>query len=210
MADHSTLEELRRSPLHDMTAEIRDGGVAGGRAVQLVERPFLTMVGVRIDPDSAGARGVDEALGAPLPRRVGEVCRAGAHTALWLGPDEWLVVSKADAETLVDHLRAAAGETPAQVVDLSANRTVIELAGPGARSVLEKGCPADLHPRSFPDDTAILTSLARVPVVVWKLETDLFRVVPRASLAQYVAAWLLDAVRELAPRNAPPKAAGGA
>ena len=182
-----------------MATEIRDGGVTGDRAVQLVERPFLTMVGVRVDPDSAGARGVDEALGAPLPRRVGEVCRTGAHTALWLGPDEWLVVSEADAETLVDHLRAAAGRAPAQVLDLSANRTVIELAGPGARSVLEKGCPADLHPRSFPDDTAILTSLARVPVVVWKLETDLFRVVPRASFAD-VAAWLLDAVRELAPR----------
>lgn len=208
MADLGTLQGLRRSPLHDMAAEIRDGGVTGDRAVQLVEIPFLTMVSVRIDPDSTGARGLGEALGAPLPRRVGETSQTGGHTALWLSPDEWLVVSESDAEVLVDRLRAAAGDTPAQVLDLSANRTVIEVTGPGARSVLEKGCPADLHPRAFTNGTAILTSLARVPVLLWKLDADRFRVLPRASLAQYVAVWLLDAVREFAPAS--PAAQAGA
>ena len=210
MADLSTLQGLRRSSLHDMATEIRDGGVTGDRAVQLVERPFLTMVSVRVDPDSAGARRIDEALGAPLPRRVGETSQAGAHTVLWLGPEEWLIVSEADAETLVDQLRAAVGDTPAQVLDLSANRTVIELAGPGARDVLEKGCPADLHPRSFADGTAITTTLARVPVLLWKVDVALFRILPRASLAQYVAAWLLDAMTEFAPATVPVKSAGGA
>lgn len=210
MADLSTLQGLRRSPLHDMATEIRDGGVAGERAVRLAELPFLTMVSVRIAPDSAGARGIDETLGAPLPRNVGETSRSGQHTALWLGPDEWLVVSESDAGALVDQLRAAAGDTPAQVLDLSANRTVIELTGPGARGVLEKGCPADLHPREFVDGTAIMTSLARVPVLVWKLDADRFRVLPRASLASYVAAWLLDAVREFAPVSPQTQAAEGA
>lgn len=208
MADSSTLQELRRSPLQDMAAELRAGAVAGDRAVQLAELPFLTMVSVRIDPDSTGARGIDGALGVPLPRRVGETSRHGEHTTLWLGPDEWLVVSEADAGTLVDRLRAAAGDTPAQVLDLSANRTVVELTGPGARTVLEKGCSADLHPRVLADGSAIVTTVARVPVLLWKVDADRFRVVPRASLAQYVAAWLLDAVGELAPVS--PQAAGGA
>jgi sarcosine oxidase subunit gamma len=199
MADLSTLRGLRRSPLHDMAAELRAGGVGGERAVQLAELPFLTQVGIRVDPDSAGAGRIDNALGAPLPRKVGETSGGGVHTALWLGPDEWLVVSEADAETLVDQLRTAAGDTPAQVLDLSANRTVIELTGPGARSVLEKGCPADLHPRVFAVGAAIVTSLARVPVLVWKVDAERFRVLPRASLAAYVAAWLLDAVQEFAP-----------
>lgn len=210
MADLSTLQGLRRSPLHDLAAEIRDAGIAGGRSVQLAELPFLTMVGVRVDPESAGARGIDEALGAPLPRRVGETSAAGGHTVLWLGPDEWLVVSEVDAATLVDRLRAAAGDTPAQVLDLSANRTVIELTGPSARSVLEKGCPADLHPRSFGNGSAIVTSLARVPVLLWKVEAERFRVLPRASLAQYVAVWLLDAMREFAPAALQAQAAEGA
>lgn len=205
-----TLQGLRRSPLHDLATEIRDGGVTGDRAVQLAEVPFLTQVSIRIAPESAGARGIDEALGAPLPRKVGEATRSGEHTALWLGPDEWLVVSEADAGALVDQLRTAAGDTPAQILDLSANRTVIELTGPGARSVLEKGCPADLHPRSFRDGSAIVTSLARVPVLLWKVQADQFRVLPRASLAQYVAVWLLDAMREFAPAAPQAQAAEGA
>lgn len=204
MADLTT---LRRSPLQDMAAELRRGVVPGDRSVWLLEWPFLTMVSIRVEPDSETARRIEGVLGVPLPRSVGEVTRQGAHTVLWLGPDEWLVVSQMKPETLVDGvaggsggLRAAARHGHASVVDVSANRTVLELAGPGARDVLEKGCPADLHPRSFGDDTAIATTLARVPVLVWKVDANLFRVLPRASYASYVASWLLDAVQELAPR----------
>jgi sarcosine oxidase subunit gamma len=208
MAD-TTLQALRRSPLHDLATEIRDGAVGGDRAVRLTEWPFLTMVSVRVDPDSDAARGIDVALGAPLPRQVGETSQHGAHTALWLGPDEWLVLSQADAEVLVEQLRAGAGDGPSQIVDVSANRTLVELSGPGARGVLEKGCPADLHPRNFADGTAIVTSLARVPVLLWKVDADHFRVLPRASLAQYVALWLLDAMREFAPQAPSQASAGG-
>lgn len=211
MADLTT---LRRSPLHDMAAEIRKGAVPGDRSVWLLEWPFLGMVSIRVDPASETARRIEGVLGTPLPRSVGEVSHQGPHTVLWLGPDEWLVVSQMAPETLLDGvtgtsggLRAAARGGHAAVVDVSANRTVLEVAGPGAREVLEKGCPADLHPRSFGDHTAIATTLARVPVLLWKVDTGLFRILPRSSYAPYVASWLLDAVQELAPR-AP--AAGGA
>jgi sarcosine oxidase, subunit gamma len=210
MADLSTLQTLRRSPLHDLATDLRDRAVTGDRAVRLREWPFLTMVSIRVDPTSDGARGIGAALASPLPRRVGEISRAGAHTALWLGPDEWLVVSQDDADTLVEELCTAVGDTPSQIVDVSANRTLIELSGPSARGVLEKGCPADLHPRAFVDGTAIMTSLARVPVLLWKVDAELFRVLPRASLAQYVALWLLDAMEEFAPHVEGAAPAGGA
>ena len=204
MAD---LTSLRRSPLQDMAAEIRKGAVPGDRSVWLLEWPFLSMVSIRVDPDSEAARRIEAVLGTSLPRSVGEVTHQGAHTVLWLGPDEWLVVSQMKPETLVDGvpgasggLRASARGGHAAVVDVSANRTVLEVAGPGARELLEKGCPADLHPRSLGDDTAIATTLARVPVLLWKVDTSLFRILPRASFAPYVASWLLDAVQEFAPR----------
>lgn len=210
MADLTTLHALRRSPLHDLATDLRDRAVTGNRAVRLREWPYLTMVSIRVDASSDGARGIDAALAAPLPRRVGEISRAGAHTALWLGPDEWLVVSQDDAETLVEQLRTAVGDTPSHIVDVSANRTLIELSGPSARGVLEKGCPADLHPRAFADGAAIVTSVARVPVLLWKVDAEQFRVMPRASLASYVALWLLDAMREFAPHSKGAAPAGGA
>lgn len=204
MADLNT---LRRSPLQHMAAEIRNGAVPGERSVRLLEWPFLSMVGLRVDPQSETARRIEGVLGTRLPGKVGEVAHHGAHTVLWLGPDEWLVVSQMDAGTLLDGrpgfgggLRAAAEGGHAAVVDVSANRTVLEVAGPGAREVLEKGCPADLHPRVLADDSAITTTLARVPVILWKVDSHLFRVLPRASLSPYVAAWLIDAVREFTPQ----------
>ena len=196
MADLTT---LHRSPLDDMASEIRDGAVSGERAVRLLEWPFLTMVSVRVDPDSPAVRKIEAFLGTPLPRTCGKVSREGAHTVVWMGPDEWLVVSLLEAGAMVDGLRAAADGGHAAIVDVSANRTVLELAGHGAREVLEKGCPADLHPREFADDAAITTTLARIPVLLWKVDATSFRLLPRASFAPYVATWLLDAMQELAP-----------
>ena len=96
-------------------------------------------------------------------------------------------------------LRAATGDRHAAIVDVSANRTVLEVAGARAREVLEKGCPVDLHPRVLADDTAVTTTLARIPVLLWKVDRTTFRVLPRASFAPYVARWLLDAMQEFAP-----------
>ena len=199
MADLTTLQGLRRSPLQDMAAELRDGSVPGDRSVVLLEWPFLTMLSIRVEPGSEAARKIEAVLGTDLPLQCGEVSSRGAQTVLWLGPDEWLVISQMKPETLVASLRAGAGDGRAQIVDVSANRTVLEVSGSAVREVLEKGCPMDLHPRAFADGTAVTTTLARVPVLLWKVDATRFRVLPRASLAQYVAAWLLDAVQEFAP-----------
>lgn len=198
MADLTTLQGLRRSPLHDLAAELRDGAVPGERAVRLLEWPFLTMVNIRVEPGSDTARRIEGVLGTGLPEKCGDVTGEGAHSVLWLGPDEWLVVSQAAPESLAASLQSATVDGRAQIVDVSANRTVVEVSGWAAREVLEKGCPADLHPRALADNAAITTTLARVPVLLWKIDAHTFRVMPRASLAQYVAAWLLDAALEFA------------
>ncbi len=201
MAELTTMEALRRSPLDGMQDAIRRGSHPG--SVRLAEWPFVTMIGVRAERESAAGRSVESALGVAFPDAVGRTTRQRAHHVLWLGPDEWLILSQDEADSLVARLQdaAAASGGNAQIVDLSANRTVLELGGPHARDVLEKGCPADLHPRSFADGTAVTTTLARVPVIVWKVDETLFRVLPRASFAQYVTLWLLDAMREFAPQD---------
>jgi sarcosine oxidase subunit gamma len=183
MADLTT---LRRSPLDGL--DLVEG------SVRLREVPFLSMVSLRVDPDSAAARGIECVLELALPATCGEVARRGEQVVLWLGPDEWLIVS--DLPDVATGLRAATGGGHAAIVDVSANRTVLELSGPRAREVLEKGCPVDLHPRVLSDDTAVTTTLARVPVVLWKVDRTTFRVLPRASFAPYVANWLRDAMQE--------------
>jgi len=174
------------------------------RGATLREVPFLTMVSVRVTPESAAFDRIGAVLGAALPERVAQTTGAGTHTALWLGPDEWLVVSSADSGHLVPDLAKALAADPGAVVDVSANRTTLELGGPFARQVLEKGCPADLHPRSFTPGNAITTTLGPVPVLLWQSAPSTYRILPRTSFADYAARWLLDAMTEFASPEARP------
>ena len=52
---------------------------------------------------------------------------------------------------------------PGSAIDLSANRTTLELRGSSAQAVLEKGCPLDPHPREFAAGTAYLTLIGSGP-----------------------------------------------
>lgn len=189
---------LRRSPLAGMARELMERAVTGERNVRVSEWRFTTMVSLRVDPASPLAEAVEGVLGTALPRTVGEVSAHGQHSVLWLGPDEWLVVSQMTAEVLVPALEESVAGGHAAIVDVSANRTVLELQGAAARAVLEKGCPVDLHPRAFAPGRAVSTTLARIPVLLWQVGPQSYRLLPRASFADYVARWLLDATQEFA------------
>jgi sarcosine oxidase subunit gamma len=176
---------------------MREAAVTGARGVTLTEWPFVTMVNLRVDPASDAAGRIEGALGAPLPRQCGRTTTSGPHTAVWLGPDEWLVLSQADETAVTAELREALGPDPGSVVDVSANRTTLELSGPVARQVLEKGCPLDLHPRSFAPGRAVSTTVGPVAVLLWQVDdTPTYRLLPRSSFADYLARWLIDAMSE--------------
>lgn len=219
---------LRRSPLAHLEAEMQDRTVPGPRGVSLREVPFLNMAGLRVRPGSGAAAVLCEVAGLPLPDGPGRVSGSPEGTAiLWQGPDEFLLVSpdetvvpaeltnEPDREpgalpSLSTHpltvrlgQALARSQEPGQVVDLSANRTTLELSGPSARAVLEKGCPMDLHPRAFHPGTAVSTTLEGVPVVLWRTAEQTWRVMPRASFAAHTARWLLDAMREFASPEVP-------
>ena len=95
-------------------------------------------------------------------------------------------------------LRRCARRRPGRVaiVDVSANRTTLELRGPRSRELLEFGCPIDLHPRVFGPGRCAQTLLARANVLIWHVADepeDTWRLFVRPSFAAYVAAWLADA-----------------
>jgi sarcosine oxidase subunit gamma len=192
MADLTT---LRRSPLAHLSDRLTEASRPGGQ-VTLAETPYTGMVSLQVEPASPAATRVATVLGASLPARCGEVTGAGAHHALWLGPDEWLVVTTTDAVALADQLTAAVAEDPGMALDVSANRTVLDLSGPRARAVLQKGSPVDLHPRAMVPGRAVNTTLARVPVLLWQTGETSYRLLPRSSFADYVARWLIDAMAE--------------
>jgi sarcosine oxidase subunit gamma len=178
----------RAEPLAALQGRINDAAFGG---TTLTTVPFLAQVGLRVEPGSASAGRVETALGLELPE-ANRVSESGGRRAIWLAPDEWLVVA-ADGEerSLVALLtEAIAGE--GSVVDLSANRTGLELAGPAARTVLATWCSLDFHSRAFGPGQCAQTLIHKAGVLVEQRGDDRYLLLVRPSFAAYVAEWLLD------------------
>jgi sarcosine oxidase, subunit gamma len=165
----------------------------------LRELPFLAQLDLRLDAGDVAARVAVESVVGPLPLEPNTVHGGSEAAVLWLGPDEWLVVGPPDGETVLEaQLHEALGDARGSVaiVDVSANRTTLELRGPRARELLEFGCPIDLHPRVFGPARCAQTLLARANALLWHVADapeDTWWLFVRPSFATYVAAWLADA-----------------
>jgi len=199
---------LRLSPLSDLAADFEAATVTGPGGVRLRELPFLAQVNLRVDPDDRPAlQRIAAAFGAELPTRPNTVATAGIRQLFWLGPDEWLVIGPDhDAHWIERALRSALGEPDpgargfGSVVNVSAGRTVLELSGPAARELLEKGCALDLHPLAFRPGQCAQTLVSRAEVILHQTadtpDTATYRLLVRNSFARYLAIWLLDAMQE--------------
>src|SRR5690348_6301292 len=114
-------------------------------AVSLGELRFARQIGLRLQPPVPAYIG-----GVPLPLQPNRVAVMRAVRTLWLGPDEWLITAPDGAvPELLSWITHAVAGRRAVVTDLSASRIILEIAGPCARTLLEKGCGLDLHPRAF-------------------------------------------------------------
>lgn len=198
-----TAEALPRTgPLHGWCARF----ATLPDTVQVVGEPFVAMADVRLDPAGPAAATVAAHLGVPLPTAPGTWVRGDTASAIWLGPDEWLVTTPfRTPEDLEAGLRAAVGDG-GTVVDVSAQRTTLRLRGEHVRDVLATGCALDLHPRVFGADAAAQTTLGLAGVVLLALDGTgtHYHVIVRSSFARYLATWLLDAATEFRTENTDP------
>lgn len=140
--------------------------------------------------DAADA--VAAALGVALPTAPNTVASGAMHDAWWLGPDEWMLVSKA-ASSLESTLRPLLHGRFAAVVDVSSGYTTLRLAGARAREVLQKGCPLDLHPRVFAAGACAQSHYFKAGIALRPIDEGSFEVIVRRSYAEYVVRMLRDA-----------------
>jgi sarcosine oxidase subunit gamma len=180
-------DALRRSPLGATGAGPH--ALLSAPDVVIRELPFTAQFVLRLDPMDTVVDAVERALGA-RPGQVNLVTTAGGTQVMALAPDEWLVVGPADADALEAAVRSHGGV----IVDVSAHRTVLELTGSGVRDLLASGTSVDLHPRAFAAGQCRQTTLARVDVIIARVDEDTYRVFVRTSFARYLADWLTDAL----------------
>jgi len=189
-------EAIRRSPLADYAERFAALHEATNGAISIRELPFLTQINLRAEPDQRMPQRLADVLGLALPLTPNTVASSANHRALWLGPDEWLIVGAADEARAIEHsMHDAVTGATASIVDVSANRTVMLIQGERAQELLAHGIAIDLHPRAFGPGRCAQTLLAKVQVIMERRSDDnAFHVYVRGSFTSSLADWLLDAV----------------
>lgn len=68
--------------------------------IQARERPFLGYLNLRGDANNVVfVAAVGRIVGGELPIVPNTTCEAGDNTIYWLGPDEWLIVTREDCQS---------------------------------------------------------------------------------------------------------------
>jgi len=159
-----------RSPLAHLSlvAQAREDSDA---TVLLSETPFRGQINIRGDAnDATFVAAVKKATRLDIPTAPNTVSGKPATTRIfWLGPDEWMTVTKPDGgkrvfDALWKNLKVDGMH--ASVTDTSEARTTITVSGPNARTVMAKLCSLDLHPSQFGPGECAQTVVAKVGVMM--------------------------------------------
>lgn len=160
--------------------------------VVLVDRSDLTKVVVR------GAAGTNLAVqlggvgpGRSVNRGAVRIGQVRPHEWLYLGPSEQ--VATAIAELDLD------GHTA--VTDVTHGRSVVAVAGPDARSLLQRTCSLDLSDAMFPLDAIATAPIVEVRCDLIRVNTQDYLIVFDRSYGEYVASALVELQTEFLRRR---------
>ena len=136
------------------------------------------------------------AFGAEPPSRLGAASEVSGRAALWLGPDEWLLIADgADAPNIGETLESVLEGTAHSLVDVSHRQIGLVASGPAAARVLNAGCPLDLSLNAFPVGFATRTLFDKVEIVLWRRAEATFHIEVWRSFAPWLAVSLAEAAR---------------
>ncbi len=147
--------------------------------------------------DNAVRAAAESAFGVAVPAQA---CRAGSdgvRAALWLGPDEWLLIAGAEDGAAAVALERALEGRAHSLVDVSHRQLALAISGAQAATLLSAGCPLDLDISAFPVGMCTRTMLAKAEVVLWRTAPQQFRLEVWRSFAPYVTEYLAGAARDI-------------
>ena len=141
-------------------------------------------------------------LGMILPKEACSTSTKEQITCMWLGPNEWLLVSN-DTVT-----KESNGHELEQVLfnDISMNNlgavtnvsdhyTIFSLTGSNIFEILSKGSPFNFDSKTFGDNKAIQTILNHVDVTIHRKSKEDVDLYVRRSFSDHLWAWIKDSSR---------------
>jgi sarcosine oxidase, subunit gamma len=135
-------------------------------------------------------------LGVRPPTTPNTVASAGERAMLWLGPDEWLFVSRGEERDTVANLRSALAGVHSALVDVSSSRKLLVVSGEHAEAVMAKAATLDFSVGAFPVGSCAQTNVARTQGIIHRRAAEEFAIYVRASCEPYLRAWLANAEQD--------------
>jgi len=150
---------------------------------------------LRCRPDAVVAAG--QCFGVALPVLACRAAATGPRAALWLGPDEWLLVAEpGDARAIGDQLSHVLAGLSHSLTDVSHRSAAVAVIGPQAAVLINHGCPLDLSDTKFSIGMGTRTLFAKAEIILWRTARDEYRVEIERSFAAYVWQMLIQAREE--------------
>ena len=140
----------------------------------------------------AALEAAEGALGFVLPSQACRAASKGNVHALWLGPDEWLILSGV-SDGLGERLEDAMAAHPHALVEVSDRQIGLIITGAEAEAVLSVGCPLDLGLDAFPVGMCTRTILAKAEIGLWRTGPETFHLEVWRSFEAYVRQFLATA-----------------
>lgn len=162
---------------------------------EITERGMIDLRGQSSDKKFMSA--VKSVLGFDLPKAPRSSASWGDMKALWLSPDQWLILCVRSKTTVVlADLAAALGKIHSLAVDVSDMRTIIRLEGEGVRETLMKGSSLDLISDDYKAGTVRRMRFAEIAALLHVVEENVIDIYVFRSYADYTWAFLLKAARK--------------
>ena len=169
--------------------------------IEIQELPFVKKINLRIDPnDKSSVSSFSKILRTTLPINANTYSKNTINEkVIWLGPDEWLIVSDNDNAFL--KLQNKIKDIEASLTDVSENRTIIRILGNKVFVLLSKFLVLDLEKNLPTQSSCAQTLLVKVPILLvrnssdtQKHEIDIFT---NRSHANYIYNLIADGTKNL-------------
>ena len=145
---------------------------------------------------------VGKILGMILPNEACGTSNKEKITSLWLGPNEWLLVSNNEIpkETNVYELEQILFDNISKtnlgaITNVTDHFTIFKLSGTNIFEVLSKGCPFNFDSDDFGNNKVVQTILNHVDVTIHRRSENDVDLFVRRSFAGYLWDWLKDSAK---------------
>ncbi len=139
-----------------------------------------------------------------LPTEANTSTSGETLTALWLSPDEWMLVSndkiseKSNAYKVEDNLiNNISRVNLGAVTDVSDQFVMINIKGEKIFDLLSAGCPFDFNKFKLKKGSVAQTLLVQIDVIIQLTEINTVSLFVRSSFSKHLMSWIDDAASRL-------------